>query len=98
MATHVAMVLYTARCLGASGQRTLPAPNAFIAGVDKQPKVNIWKAATWLVIEHGYEAPALVDQMLSVLERMHADECLIASWREIGEAVRELLEAGSVKP
>jgi hypothetical protein len=31
--------------------------------------------------------------MLSVLERMHADEEVIAPWREIGEAVRELLEA-----
>jgi hypothetical protein len=36
--------------------------------------------------------------MVGVLERMRADECVIASWREIGEAARELLEAGSVKP
>jgi hypothetical protein len=57
-----------------------------------------WKAATWLVIEHGYGAPLLVDEMLSVLERMHADEDVIASWREIGEAVRELLEVGGVRP
>jgi hypothetical protein len=63
-----------------------------------QPNDATWKAATWLVIEHGNGAPRLVDEMLSVLERMHADEDVIASWREIGEAVRELLEAGGVKP
>jgi len=62
-----------------------------------QPDDAAWKAATWLVIEHGNGAPPLVNEMLSVLERMHADEDLIASWREIGEAVRELLEAGGAK-
>jgi hypothetical protein len=66
--------------------------------VATQPNDAFWKAATWLVIEHGNGAPTLVDEMLSVLERMHADEDLIASWREIGEAVRELLEVGGVKP
>jgi hypothetical protein len=62
-----------------------------------QPNDATWKAATWLVIEHGNRAPPLVDEMLSVLERIHADEGLIASWREISEAVRELLEAGGAK-
>jgi hypothetical protein len=63
-----------------------------------QPNDATWKAATWLVIEHGNGAPLLVDEMLSVLERMHADEDVLASWHEIREAVRELLEAGGVKP
>jgi hypothetical protein len=62
-----------------------------------QPNDATWKAATWLVIEHGNGAPLLVDEMLSVLERMHADEDVIASWREIGEAVRELLKTGGTK-
>jgi hypothetical protein len=62
-----------------------------------QPNDATWKAATWLVIEHGNGAPALVDEMLGVLERMHADEDAMASWREIGEAVRELIEVGGAK-
>jgi hypothetical protein len=79
-------------------QRTLPAPDAFIVGMTAQPNDATWKVATWLVIDHGNGAPALVDEMLGVLDRMHADEAVIASWREIGEAARELLKAGGVKP
>jgi len=66
--------------------------------VTTQPSDATWKTATWLVIEHGNGAPPLVDEMLSVLERMHANEDVIASWRAIGEAVRELLQVGGVKP
>jgi hypothetical protein len=84
-----------------SGQRTQPAPTAFIVVVRTQPNEPnddaIWKAATWLVIEHGDNAPTLVADMVNVLERMHVNEDVTASWREIGEAVRELLDVG-VKP
>jgi hypothetical protein len=86
---------YSVGSTQSSGQRTLPAPDAFMAGVATQPNDAIWKAATWLVIKHGDNAPTLVTDMISVLERMHADEDVTASWREIGEAVRELLEVGA---
>jgi hypothetical protein len=77
--------------------RTLLAAVAFTAGVTTQPKVPIWKAATWLIIEHGDNAPTLVDDMLDVLGRLHADDRVITSWCEIGEAVRELLNDCSAR-
>jgi hypothetical protein len=53
--------------------------------------------ATWLIIEHGDNAPMLVDDMLDVLGRLHADDRVITSWCEIGEAVRELLNDCSAR-
>jgi hypothetical protein len=55
----------------------------------------IWKAATWLVIEHGGQAQTLVDDLLLELECAHADKWVMTSWRQIGEAVGELLEASA---
>jgi hypothetical protein len=77
--------------------RTLLDAVAFIDGVTRQPKVPIWKVATWLIIEHGDNAPMLVDDMLDVLGRLHADDRVITSWCEIGEAVRELLNDCSAR-
>jgi hypothetical protein len=62
-----------------------------------QPKDIVWRAATWLVIEHGERAQTLVDDLLIALERAHADEWVMTSWRQIGKAVGELLEAATAK-
>jgi len=61
-----------------------------------QPSL-VWKAATWLVIEHGEQAQTLVDDLLLNLEGAHADEWVMILWRQIGGAVGELLEAAAAK-
>ncbi len=51
---------------------------------------GVWLLAAWMVHRHGFDAPFAVDRKIAELQQQ-ADEVHIGVWRQIGQAVAEII-------